>query len=345
MKHGIILMNLGTPAAPTPSAIRQYLREFLSDPRVVEVPRLLWLPILYGPILTFRPRKVAAGYQMMWQEYGESPLRLISRRQVTAVRDRLQKLLGEAAPAVALAMTYGAPTLASAVEELRAAGCDQLLVLPLYPQYSATTTGPIFDQIAAITRAARDIPSIHIVKQYCDHPLYIAALARAVQLHWQEKGRGDRLLMSFHGIPQRNVDRGDPYWRQCQATGRALADALGLHQSEWSMSFQSRLGRAQWLQPYTSETLRSWGREKVARIDVVCPAFAADCLETLEEIAVENKVIFQEAGGGDYRYIPCLNDAGSHIDLIVALISEQMPGLSIAQRQLMHVELPPSAAT
>lgn len=333
MKTGVVLLNLGTPAAPTVPAIRRYLRDFLSDPRVVEIPRPLWLPILYGPILTFRPRRIAPAYAALWQEYGDSPLRLISQRQVQALRELLQVRLGDAAPRVELAMTYGEPSLASAIAALRDDGAEQLLVLPLYPQYSATTTGAVYDQVTAVVRAARDIPAIHVVRDYHAHPRYLDTLADSVRRFWAEAGQGERLLMSFHGIPQRNVDLGDPYYRQCHATATALALRLGLPAEAWGMSFQSRLGRAQWLQPYTAELLEQWGRQRVGRIDVICPAFAVDCLETLEEMAIENKGVFQSAGGGDYRYIPCLNDEPAHIELFAALIAEQMPGMPLAHRE------------
>ncbi len=325
MRRAVVLMNLGTPAAPTAAAVRSYLREFLSDPRVVEIPRAFWYPILYGVILTLRPRRVARGYQAMWDHHGDSPLRLITRQQVSALETFLQQRDGDAAPRVCYAMTYGKPGLAEVIAQLREEGVEHTLVLPLYPQYSATTTGAISDQIARLLQASRDIPSISLVKHYCHHPLYIEALARSVETFWQREGRAERLLLSFHGIPRRNVDLGDPYERECLATAAALADRLQLSREQWLVSFQSRLGRAEWLQPYTSATLQQWGREKLASVDVICPAFSADCLETLEEIAVENRDLFRAAGGGDYRYIPCLNADSAHIQLLAALIDQFMP--------------------
>ncbi len=333
MKHGVILMNLGTPDDPTPAAIRCYLQQFLSDQRVVELPRLLWFPILFGPLSMFRPRKIAPGYQMIWELYGDSPLRVISRRQESALRERLTALLGESAPAVALAMSYGQPTLRGALDELRAQGVGQVLLIPLYPQYSATTTGAVYDQVADIVRSARNVPSIHVVKSYYQYPGFIAALAESVQRFWQEHGKGKKLLLSYHGIPQRFVDLGDPYYEQCVETSRALAAALGLDKAEWAISFQSRLGRAQWLQPYTSQLLSEWGKQGVTDVDVICPAFSADCLETLEEIAVENREIFEQNGGRNYRYIPCLNDSAEQIDLLLEIIADQMPGLSLETRK------------
>ena len=325
MKTAVVMMNLGTPAAPTAKAIRRYLREFLSDRRVVEIPRWLWYPILYGVILPFRPRRVVPGYAQMWEEFGDSPLRVISGRQVERLQQRLQRDSGETAPRVCFAMTYGAPSLQEVVAELRAQAIEHILVLPLYPQFSATSSGAIFDQIAALYQASRDIPSLSIVKHYHAHPRYIEALAQSVRAHWQQNGRAQKLLMSFHGIPQRNVDLGDPYRAHCETTAALLARHLQLESSQWQLSFQSRLGRAQWLQPYTSAQLQQWGAQKVASVDVICPAFAADCLETLEEIAVENRLVFERAGGGEYRYIGCLNDGDAHIELLRELVVANMP--------------------
>ncbi len=324
MNTAVVLMNLGTPAAPTVAAIRSYLREFLSDRRVVEIPRFVWYPILFGVILPFRPQRVVPGYEQMWREFGDSPLRVISRKQVERLQQRLQQDGGQV-PLVRFAMTYGEPRLHDVVRELRAAGVEHILVLPLYPQFSATSSGAIFDQIAALYQSARDIPSLNIVKDYHNHPLYIEALAQSVLAHWQQYGRAQKLLMSFHGIPKRNVELGDPYRAHCEATAALLAQRLQLDGSQWQISFQSRLGRAEWLQPYTSAQLSEWGAQKVASIDVICPAFAADCLETLEEIAIENRHVFQQAGGGEYRYIPCLNDGDAHIELLRELVAANMP--------------------
>lgn len=323
MKNAVVLMNLGTPSAPTAPAIRRYLRDFLSDPRVVELPRALWLPILYGPVLTLRPRKLEPAYRDIWQRYGDSPLRVISQRQVAALQRRLDAA-GPSAPLVKLAMTYGEPGLGAVVEALRAQGVGRILVLPLYPQFSATTTGAVYDQVAALFRRNRDVPALGVVKHYFDHPLYIEALAQSVRRHWATVGRGERLLLSFHGIPRRNVERGDPYLRECEATARALAAQLQLSDGQWQLSFQSRFGRARWLEPYTSVLLQQWGAAGVGDIDVICPAFAADCLETLEEIAVENREIYRRAGGGELRYIPCLNDGDEHIEMLAALVESYL---------------------
>jgi protoporphyrin/coproporphyrin ferrochelatase len=325
MKSAVVLMNLGTPSAPTVAAIRNYLREFLSDKRVVEIPRLIWYPILYGVILPFRPQRTVAAYQQLWREYGDSPLRVISAQQLDALQKHLQQKDGDEAPLLRSAMTYGGHSLSHVIDELRAQGAEHILVLPLYPQYSATTTGPIYDRVAAIIQARRDIPSINVLKQYFDHPLYIEALAQSVRAHWQQHGRAQRLLMSFHGIPRRNVELGDPYRSQCEVTAQLLAQKLGLSAQEWLLSFQSRLGRAEWLQPYTSVVMQQLGEEMLASIDVICPAFAADCLETLEEIAIENRRIFERAGGGKFHYIPCLNANVPHIALLAKLIADNLP--------------------
>lgn len=323
-KSAVVLMNLGTPSAPTVASIRRYLREFLSDKRVVEIPRLIWLPILYGFILPFRPKRTVAAYQLLWREYGDSPLRAISAQQLDAIAQYWREHHNDGTR-FRLAMTYGEPSLTQVVDELCAQGVDHILVLPLYPQFSATTTGAIYDRVAVLFQSRRNIPSINVLKQYFDHPLYIAALAQSVRAHWDQHGRAQHLLMSFHGIPRRNVDLGDPYRAQCERTAQLLAQNLGLRAEEWSLSFQSRLGRAEWLQPYTSRVVQTFGETKMASVDVICPAFAADCLETLEEIAIENREIFQRAGGGEFRYIPCLNASVSHIELLAQLIADNLP--------------------
>lgn len=324
MKSAVVLMNLGTPSAPTIASIRRYLREFLSDKRVVEIPRLIWYPILYGIILPFRPKRTVAAYQQLWQEHGDSPLRAISARQLDALAKYWCDHNGDDTQ-FRFAMTYGEPSLSDVVDELRAQSVEHILVLPLYPQFSATTTGAIYDRVAALFQTRRNIPSINVLKQYFEHPLYIAALAHSVRAHWDKYGRAQRLLMSFHGIPRRNVELGDPYRAQCETTAQLLAQNLGLSAEEWSLSFQSRLGRAEWLQPYTSVMMKELGESKLVSVDVICPAFATDCLETLEEIAIENREIFQHAGGGEFRYIPCLNDAATHIELLAQLIAENLP--------------------
>lgn len=327
MKNAVIIMNLGTPVSPTKKAVRAFLREFLSDPRVVEVPRLLWWCILYGVILPFRTPKVTHAYQSIWGA-SESPLRQITLSQADKLQAALTEKFADNAPVVAYAMSYAGPGLESVVNQLESLEIDNILILPLYPQYSATTTGSIYDSVARLIRSRRNIPQLQVVKDYHRNPIYIQALAESVKKHWQNHGQCEVLLMSFHGIPQRNVDLGDPYYRQCKMTAELLAQELGLTTSQWSLSFQSRLGRAQWLMPYTSDSLQKLGQKGIRSVDVICPAFSADCLETLEEIAVENKEVFIGAGGSEYHLIPCLNDQTMHIEMMVDLVERYLPRLN-----------------
>lgn len=323
-KIGLMLINLGTPDAPTPQAVRRYLAEFLSDPRVVEIPPLVWKPILYGLILPFRPRASAAKYAVVWRDDG-SPLRIYTQRQAQL----LQGLLGERLRRplmVRYAMRYGAPAIGEVLRELQAAGCERILALPLYPQYAASTTATALDQLYGYCSDQRDMPEVRAVKQFHDHPAYIEVLADSIRRHWRENGRADRLVMSFHGIPRRAVDRGDPYRDQCETTGRLLAQALDLDEDQWIVSFQSRFGRAEWLTPYTADTLQALGRQGVGRVDVICPGFVADCLETLEEIAIEGKQIFLGAGGKAFHVIPCLNDHPAWIETLATIAMENLGG-------------------
>jgi ferrochelatase len=319
---GVLLVNLGTPDAPTPGAVRRYLKEFLWDPRVVDVPRRLWWLILNLIILNIRPRRSAAAYAKVWMEEG-SPLLVISRKQHAALQAALARRAGTP-PAVVLAMRYGRPSIPSGLAALREAGVKRVLVLPLYPQFSHTTTTSVVDAVEAALRETGWQPDLRYVEQYYSHPAYILALAGSVRRLQSGIGMPDRLLMSFHGIPQDYVDAGDPYARQCEQTAKLLATALGLDPSRWLMTFQSRLGPKQWLQPYTDKTLKSLAQGGVKNVQVICPGFSADCLETLEEVAMENRDIFLEAGGEVYDYIPCLNDHPSHIDLLVKLIDQHL---------------------
>lgn len=314
----ILLVNLGTPEAPTPAALRRYLREFLSDRRVVEIPRAVWWPILYGAILPTRSRQSAAKYAAIWTEQG-SPLLTWSRRQAAALAEVLQL-------PVRVAMRYGAPSIGAGLDALVAAGARRVLVLPLYPQYAAATTASTFDAVARWAGRTRALPELRFVNDYHDDPHYIAALARRVHEHWSEHGRADRLLMSFHGIPARSVALGDPYEQQCRRSAALLAEALQLQPAQWLLSFQSRLGRARWLEPYTEPTLRQLGRDGVRSIDAICPGFAADNLETLEEIDVENRAAFLESGGQSFRYIAALNDHPAGIDALAALAQRHLGG-------------------
>lgn len=321
---GVLLTNLGTPDAPDPRAVRRYLAEFLSDPRVVEAPRWLWLPLLYGVILTVRPRRSAAAYAKIWWDSG-SPLLVIARRQGLALQRRLDETLDRPVH-VALAMRYGEPSLGQGLEELRAAGAERILLLPMYPQYSATTTATTFDRVAAILRGWRRQPALRTVTHYHDEPGYIRALAASVRRHWEAHGRGERLMLSFHGIPKRYVKNGDPYPRDCGVTAQRLAAELGLQRGEWKVCFQSRFGREPWLRPYTDKTLEAWGREGIKSVDVICPGFAADCLETLEEIAIGNRELFEASGGERLSYIPALNDDPAHIDMLAGLVERELAG-------------------
>ena len=326
MKSAVVLMNLGTPTEPTKKAVRAFLKEFLSDRRVVEVPRVIWMAILYLIILIFRVPSVTKAYQKIWLD-NESPLRKITRGQASKLQQLFNKAYAdtENVPQAHYAMTYSGPSLASKVEELEQDGFEHILVLPLYPQFSATTTGSIYDQISHINQQRRNIPQIHVVKQYFDHPLYTAALADTIRQQWQVTGKPDKLLMSFHSIPQSYSDAGDPYYQQCLATADLLAEALELQKEDWSISFQSRLGFSKWLSPYTSETLKLWGKKNIRHVDVVCPAFAADCLETLEEIEEENREYFIDSGGEVFNLIPCLNESDHHIAMMAAIADKYLP--------------------
>ncbi|EPG4492033.1 TPA: ferrochelatase [Klebsiella pneumoniae] len=311
-KTGILLANLGTPDAPTPGAVKRYLRQFLSDKRVVDTSRLLWWPLLRGVILPIRSPRVAKLYQSVWMEEG-SPLMVYSRRQQQALAARLPDT------PVALGMSYGSPSLASAVDDLLARGVEHIVVLPLYPQYSCSTVAAVWDELARILAKKRAIPGISFIRDYAEHPDYIHALAASVRASFAVHGEPDLLLLSYHGIPQRYANQGDDYPQRCRDTTRELVSALGLPPERVMMTFQSRFGREPWLTPYTDETLKMLGEKGTKHIQVLCPGFAADCLETLEEIAVQNREIFLEAGGKQYEYIPALNADAAHIEMMVNL--------------------------
>ena len=322
-RTGVLLVNLGTPEAPTPAATRRYLAEFLSDPRVVEIPAALWKLILHGIILRTRPAKSAAKYQSIWTPEG-SPLMVWSRRQATLLRGYLGErgLLAE----VRLAMRYGQPAVAEQLDELRAAGCTRVLVLPLYPQYSGTTTASVIDAVGDWARRARHVPELRFVNRFHDDPGYIDALAAVVQEHWRQHGRPNQLVMSFHGVPERTLTLGDPYACECRKTARLLAERLTLKEGQWRLSFQSRFGKAKWLEPATQTVLTELGAAGTARVDVVCPGFVSDCLETLEEIAMEGRDAFKAAGGGDFQYIPCLNTHPRWLAALTELVATHLQG-------------------
>lgn len=321
---GVIIANLGTPTEPTPKAVRQYLAEFLWDRRVVDTPRPLWWLILHGVILRIRPGPVSKSYKSVWTEEG-SPLMAISRRQQHALKATLDEQFKADIP-VELAMTYGHPTIAEAGQQMRKAGVENIIVLPLYPQNSSSTTAAVYDQLARSLTQCPHIPNLRFINQYHVHEGYISALAQSVRDYWDKHGRGEKLLMSFHGIPQRYENKGDPYPRQCRATAAALAAKLELNESQWQCTFQSRFGREEWVKPYTDYLLKEWGQQGVNRVDVISPAFSADCLETLEELEVENRDYFLEAGGKSYHYIPCLNDRPDHIEMMKDIIIQNSLG-------------------
>ncbi len=315
---GILLVNLGTPAAPTPAALRRYLGEFLADPRITEKPRWLWWLILHGIILRTRPRRSARQYQTIWNATG-SPLLTISQAQCHALQQALTNHF-KTPITVALGMRYGQPALATALEQLRQANAHRLLILPLYPQYSSATTGSTFEAIVTLLKRWRWIPDLHFISHYHDHPAYIHALVTQIQTHWAHHGTPDKLLFSFHGIPKRFFLAGDPYPCECHKTARLVAEQLNLPDEQWQTVFQSRFGPEEWVKPYTDHTLELLGKTGTKRVDVICPGFAADCLETLFEIDQENRQLFLQTGGQEFHYIPALNDTDQHIQALLALV-------------------------
>lgn len=314
---GVLLMNLGTPDAPTPRALRRYLREFLSDPRVVEAPRLPWLLLLNLIILPLRSRRSAAKYLKIWTDDG-SPLKTMSSRLCESLENRLSEEF-EVQVQVFLGMRYGSPSVGSVLRKMAQIGCRRILVLPLFPQYSGTTTGSCFDALSEEIRAWRRVPELQLLSSYAGHPAFIKALARSVRDSGFDPKLG-RLLMSFHGLPKNYVDRGDPYDGECRLTAQALAAELGLGDGQWAMSFQSRFGRGRWLAPATDETLQRWGSEGLDNLHVICPGFPVDCLETLEEIGLEGREVFKSAGGGNYTYIPALNSRREHVQALYEVL-------------------------
>jgi protoporphyrin/coproporphyrin ferrochelatase len=339
-RSAVVLVNLGTPDAPTTSAVRRYLREFLSDRRVVEIPRLLWWFILNFIILPFRSGKSAQKYDMIWTREG-SPLKVNTQKQATLLRG----LLGERGHdniRVVMAMRYGSPSLPAVLDKLKAERCERIAIVPAYPQYSSTTTGSIYDAVFSHYAKVRNIPELRMVKNYHDHDSYIDALHDAVLAHWEMNGRGGKLVMSFHGTPKRTLDLGDPYHCECHKTARLLAAKLRLRPDEYLVTFQSRFGKAEWLQPYTAATLEQLARDGVKRVDVMCPGFTSDCLETLEEIAIEGKGVFEAAGGQEFHYIHCLNDQPSWIAALAEVAEQHIIGwqtmMTPAQREAQKKE-------
>jgi ferrochelatase len=321
---GVLLVNLGTPDEPSTVAVRRYLAEFLSDRRVVEFPRLPWLAILHGYILRTRPAKSARAYQQIWTEQG-SPLLLHSKDIAEAMQEKLSARLSGTVN-VELAMSYGSPSIDSVLQDLSSQNVRRLVVLPLYPQYSGTTTASVFEAVTSVLARKRWVPELRFINHYHDAAGYISSLATSIRDFWDLHGRGERLLMSFHGLPKRTLSSGDPYHCQCRKTARLVAAALELDEEDWDVGFQSRLGREEWLRPYSDETLKTWGREKLGNIDVICPGFAADCLETLEEIAIREAASFKAAGGGELRYIPALNARDEHVAFLSRTIEKNVAG-------------------
>jgi ferrochelatase len=320
----VLLVNLGTPDAPTASAVRRYLREFLSDPRVVEIPRAVWWLILNLFILSTRPKESARRYAQVWTPDG-SPLRVHTERQARLLRGYLGERI-KAPLVIDYAMRYGQPSVPATLEKLKQQGCDRILVVPLYPQYAASTTATALDAVGAAFARMRNQPALRSVRNFHDHPGYIASLAQSITEYWMKTGRPDKLVMSFHGVPRFSLDKGDPYHCECQVTARLLAAALKLSSSQYTVAFQSRFGRAQWLKPYTAEVLQHLGKQKTSRVDVVCPGFVTDCLETLEEIAIEGKTIFMTAGGNEYHAIPCLNERNDWIHALADIVAANLTG-------------------
>ena len=317
---GVLLVNLGTPDHPDTASVRRFLAEFLTDPRVVEIPRVVWLPLLYGLILPFRSSKSAAAYKRIWTDRG-SPLRTLTQGLSAKITRAYH---GKKNIHIEMGMRYGNPSLKNALNNLKNKKIDRLIVLPLYPQYSATTTASIFDLVVNQLKSQRFIPSLHFINEYHQLPDYIKAVANSIKNHWQNSAQQNHLLMSFHGIPMRNIKLGDPYQEQCEKTAHAIAEALNLTPDQWEQTYQSRFGKAEWLSPYTDKRLQRLPDEGTKNIDVVCPGFPIDCLETLDEIAFENKEVFLNAGGKTFNYIPALNDSEGHAALMTSIINQQL---------------------
>lgn len=322
---GVLMVNLGTPDAPETKPVRRYLAQFLSDPRIIELPRWLWMILLHGVILRIRPKRSAEAYREVWSDETGSPLLHISERQCEALRQELTGRFGDDV-VVALGMRYGTPSIDAALTELETAGVRRLVVLPMYPQYSGTTTASVFDEVTSRLQRTRWIPELRFINQFSAEPAYIEALAASVRESWEEHGRGDLLVTSYHGIPKRYLLAGDPYHCLCHKTTRQLAETLGLNDGDYRVVFQSRVGREEWLKPYCDDTMKQLPGEGIKSIDVLSPAFSADCLETIEEISGENREYFEENGGTRFQYIPCLNDRPDHIQMLADLVVRHAQG-------------------
>lgn len=317
-KIGVLLANLGSPTAPTKSAVRKFLKAFLGDKRVVNIPRFVWLPILNCFILPFRPKKSAQAYAKIWDAEKGSPLTFYTRQ----LSEKVAKKLSSQNVVVDYVMTYGEPSMKTRLQQFKEQGVNEIIILPLYPQYSSTTAAPVYDLLIKELNVLWHLPSFRFISDYHQNARYISALAESIEAAWREKPKNELLVMSFHGLPEMLTKKGDPYFYQCQKTAQLLADKLGLQANEWRLVFQSRFGKAEWLKPYCVDTLQALPKEGVKNVDVVCPGFAVDCLETLEEIAMENKKIFHEAGGENYRYIPALNDSDENVEVMLNILGE-----------------------
>jgi ferrochelatase len=318
-KTGVLLANLGSPAAPTTSAVRRFLKDFLWDPRVVNLPRPLWWLILHLIVLPFRPSRSAKAYRKIWDEKG-SPLIFLTRQLTEKVADKLSAK----GVITDYAMRYGEPSIAKQLKRFKKEGITDLIVLPLYPQYSSTTTASIYDEVVKELNQWRHLPGIQFISDYHQNKPYIVAVADSIEQIWREQGKNEMLLMSFHGLPEQLTKWGDPYFYHCQVSATLIAEKLGLNEKQWMLVFQSRFGKSEWLKPYCVDTLRNLPRQGIKTVDVVCPGFAVDCLETLEEIAMENKSIFMESGGVNYRYIPSLNDSEAHVNAVISLLEHKL---------------------
>ena len=332
-RTAVLLCNLGTPDEPTAPAVRRYLAEFLGDHRVVEIPRLIWMAILHGIILRVRPAKSAAKYASIWTEEG-SPLKIWTNQQALALQEAFNRH-GDAVT-VRYAMRYGNPSMASQLDALKAEGYTRILILPAYPQYSGTTTASVFDAVYHWGLRSRVLPEFRFINHYHDHSAYIQALAERVRAHWAEHGQAERLVMSFHGVPERTLHLGDPYHCECYKTARLLGEQLGLTKAQYMVTFQSRFGKAKWLEPYTEPTLIALAEQGVKRVDLICPGFTSDCLETLEEISQEAREAYLHAGGDVFHYIPCLNDSATWITGMYELCKAHMGGWPIHAQDNTH---------
>lgn len=321
---GILLANLGSPDSPTAGSIRRYLAEFLNDIRVIETPRIIWWPILYGIILTLRPRRLAHAYAKIWTNEG-SPLTVNLQKQAQAIEKNLSESLNFPFK-IEMAMRYGNPSIKSALQKLREANVQRLLVFPLYPHYSATTTASTFDAVSKELQTWRWIPEVRFINHYHDNAGFISALAQSIKSEWEKNGKPEKILFSFHGLPKKYFESGDPYFCECHKTARMVAEELALEDSLWSVAFQSRFGPMEWLQPYTDVVLEDWARNGITNVNIICPGFSGDCLETLEEIQIQYRTRYLNAGGKKFTYIPALNDSKNHIDALSSIIIQHSSG-------------------